>query len=290
MSEVKKFNFRIHRGFSESISATFDFVKLNYRMIWKILVRIPGPILIVSILVLMFSFFNTYSSLPQGQPFIPTDSIPSFVGFMFLGIILFIIASVLFTVSINEFIVLYVNNENPEEITVKDVYQNVKKRFWLYIGGGLLVGLMVIAGMILLLIPGIYLAVATMYVFIIISAEGKGVSDAISRSFNVVSGFWWSSFGFMIVIGFLVMSITYIIQIPIIGIGAYFLISDNESTTGAIIYGISNGFSYIVYLAISSLTLIAISVYYYSIVEAKEQIGLQHKIEEMDTSSDETAN
>jgi len=293
MNEVKKFNFRIHRGFSESISATFDFVKLNYKMIWKILVRIPGPILLVSILILMFSFIGSYNNLiqaqqSQGQNL--TDVLPYNFGLMSFGIVLFMLASVLFTISINEFIVLYVNNENPEDITIKEVFQNVKERFWLYIGGGLLVGLMVMSGMIFLLIPGIYLAVVTMYVFIIISAEGKGISDAISRSFKVISGFWWSSFGYIIVIGFLVMSITYIIQIPTIGISTYFLISDTESSIGAIIYGITNGFSYIIYMAISSLTIIAISVYYYSIVEAKEQIGLKHKIEEMDASTEEAIN
>lgn len=290
MSEVKKINFRIHRGFSESISATFDFVKLNYKMMWKILVRIPGIILVISVLLLIFSSFSSYSNLMQVQQSqgqnITNMQTPNY-GIMTLGIVLFMLASFLFTISINEFIVLYVNKKNPEDITVVEIFKNVKKRFWSYFGGGILVGLMVISGMIILLIPGIYLAVATMYVFIIISEEGKGVGDAISRSFKVVSGYWWTSFGYIIVIGFLVMAITYIIQIPTISISTYFLISDTESTIGAIIYGITSGLSYIIYIAISSLTIIAISIYYYSIVEAKEQIGLKLKIEEMDASTEE---
>lgn len=290
MNKVKKINFRTQRNFSDNISKTFDFVRMNHKMILKIFVRIPGPILLLASLVLMFSFYNIFGTTLQA-PFSPSkDLSASGIGFLAFGGVLYIIASLLFTVAINEYIVLYQQSEEPEQITVKDVFQNAKNNFWLYLGGGLLIGIMILVGFVLLFIPGIYLAIATLYFFIIISAEKKNIGQSISRSFNLIKGYWWSSFGYILVVGLLVMAISYIIQLPIIGINTYILLKQSSTNMGAIIYGVSNGISYLIYVAISSLSYIAIAMYYYSIVEAKEQVGLQQEIAKMDVTNEETAN
>ncbi len=67
------------------------------------------------------------------------------------------------------------------------------------IGLALLVALIVGVGFILLVIPGIiFLVFLSMSVpaFII---ERRGVTDSISRSWNLVSGSWWHVFGVIIV-------------------------------------------------------------------------------------------
>jgi hypothetical protein len=85
------------------------------------------------------------------------------------------------------------------EVDVSASYRYAFSRLGGLIGLALLVALIVGVGFILLIIPGIiFLVFLSMSVpaFII---ERRGVTDSISRSWNLVSGSWWHVFGVIIV-------------------------------------------------------------------------------------------
>lgn len=70
----------------------------------------------------------------------------------------------------------------------------------------LLVSLILVAGYILLFIPGIYLTIAlcfSTYVFVFRDQDGV---MAIKQSYKLVSGRWWYVFGFSIFVGFIFIS------------------------------------------------------------------------------------
>lgn len=290
MTQVTKFKLRNVRSFSENISSTFDFIRMNYKIILKIFIRIPGPIILLSTIILMYGFSQIYglnlASQNSQQGVFDTDIYYGF-SFMSIGIILYVISSLLFTSAINEFIVLYEETENPENISVSDVYLNTKIVFWKYIGGGILIGVLVLIGFIFFIIPGIYLAVVLGFLFIILSVERISPIDSISRSFTVIKGNWWATFGYIIVIAIMVMAISYIVQLPIIILNTYLLVAEGLESVSSMFYGISNGLSYLFYLIISAISITSIAVYYYSLVEKKEQVGLQKEISRMDENKDD---
>ena len=85
------------------------------------------------------------------------------------------------------------------EVDVSASYRYAFARLGGLIGLALLVALIVGVGFILLVIPGIiFLVFLSMSVpaFII---ERRGVTDSISRSWNLVSGSWWHVFGVIVV-------------------------------------------------------------------------------------------
>lgn len=82
-----------------------------------------------------------------------------------------------------------------EKPTWKDLGYAFGPRYWPSIGLGLLTVLIIIGGLILLVIPGIYWAVRLAFTHQRFVADGLGVKDAIRASFADTKGRWWSVFG-----------------------------------------------------------------------------------------------
>jgi hypothetical protein len=290
MNQIKKFEFRKSRGFSDCISTTFDFVRMNYKTLLKIFIRIPGPLILIASVIIAYSFTDLLKlqemSLSNQSGDIPTDYF-SGSALIFLGFILFGAASLLYTASINEYVVMYEKSDDPTVIPVKDIFRKAKSRFWTYVGAAILAGIIVMAGMLILFLPGIYFAVSLIFIFIIISVENLSVGNAISRSFVIIRGNWWSVFGFIIVMGIIVMALSYLIQIPILILNTFLILKQTHGYLYSGLYILSTSISYIIYTAISALTAISLAIYYFSIVEKKEQVGLQQEISKMDEITEE---
>jgi uncharacterized membrane protein len=71
--------------------------------------------------------------------------------------------------------------------------------FWKMLGTGILYFLIVLAGTILLIIPGIYWAVRYRFSMYAVIDEGLGPVDAIKRSGQLTRGVWWHLFLFYLV-------------------------------------------------------------------------------------------
>lgn len=82
-----------------------------------------------------------------------------------------------------------------EKPTWQDLGYAFGPRYWQAIGLGLLSFLIVLGGLILLVIPGIYLAVKLAFAHVRFIEDGLGPTDAIRASFADVKGRWWSVFG-----------------------------------------------------------------------------------------------
>lgn len=68
-------------------------------------------------------------------------------------------------------------------------------RYWPSVGLGLLSALIVVGGLLLLVVPGIYWAVRLAFTQQRFVEDGLGVRDAIRASFADTKGRWWNVFG-----------------------------------------------------------------------------------------------
>jgi hypothetical protein len=82
-----------------------------------------------------------------------------------------------------------------EKPTWKDLGYAFGPRYWPSIGLGLLTVLIIIGGLILLIIPGIYWAVRLAFTHQRFVADGLGVKESIRASFADTRGRWWNVFG-----------------------------------------------------------------------------------------------
>jgi hypothetical protein len=77
-----------------------------------------------------------------------------------------------------------------------------------------LVGLATIGGLILLIIPGIYIGVRLAVSIEALVVEGRRGTQAMGRSWELVGGHWWHAFGTLVVAGLLTGVVNAVITTP----------------------------------------------------------------------------
>jgi hypothetical protein len=77
-----------------------------------------------------------------------------------------------------------------------------------------LVGLAIIGGLILLIIPGIYIGVRLAVSIEALVVEGRRGTEAMGRSWELVGGHWWHAFGTIVVGGLLTGIVNAVITAP----------------------------------------------------------------------------
>jgi hypothetical protein len=79
---------------------------------------------------------------------------------------------------------------------------------------GVLVGLAIIGGLILFIIPGIYIGIRLCVSVEALVIEGRRGTEAMGRSWGLVGGRWWHAFGALVVGGLLTSIVNAIITAP----------------------------------------------------------------------------
>ncbi len=164
------------------------------------------------------------------------------------------------------------------------------KTSFLKVGGKLLivnivVGLIAMIASVFLLIPGIYLGVVFSLVAPIVVFEDAGLGQALSRSFEVIKGNWWKTFGILFIGGVIVYIFSIILGIPLIistAVKSFHAISNQAQpqifSPG---YLIASTIISMIQTFAWSLVVIFISIQYFSLVEEKERPTLQAKIDRL---------
>jgi hypothetical protein len=104
------------------------------------------------------------------------------------GIIIFVILFLWSQVSLIYSIV-------DEKLSIKEAYGKSRTMIWDYVVLSFLVGLVVLGGFVIFIIPGIILsAYLTFSVYALVN-EGEKETNALLKSYEYVKGHWWAVFG-----------------------------------------------------------------------------------------------
>src|SRR4029453_9839287 len=101
-----------------------------------------------------------------------------------------------------------------EDPSLEQSYRFGFHRFWSVLLVGVLVGLATIAGLILFIIPGIYIGVRLAVSIEALVVEGRRGTQAMGRSWELVGGHWWHAFGALVVAGLLTGLVNAVITTP----------------------------------------------------------------------------
>ncbi len=299
------------RDFGRRINATFEFIKQNFKGLTKSILVIAGPSVLLSsaLLATMASdLFGVFSSA-VGNPDITLTYFMSvsFWAQIVLIMVLFFISSVITIATFNGYIILY-DEKKTNKIEVHDVWDKVRSSFWMYAGSMILfffvfmvlyVGVIMISMIFAMIselfvfisILGIYIGILYFMVgasmtFFIRDYEKKGFFEALSRSFKLVRGKWWSTFGFGFIIYFIMSSVAGLVVIPFYIILFVQIFHSVESGgepqfTSGIQWSFIIFFTlyYLVSIILNMLPNIAIAFQYFNLVELKEARGLINEFE-----------
>jgi hypothetical protein len=101
-----------------------------------------------------------------------------------------------------------------EDPTVEQSYRFGFHRFWSVLLVSMLVGLAIVGGLILFIIPGIYIGVRLAVSIEALVVEGRRGTEAMGRSWELVGGHWWHAFGTLVVAGLLTGVVNAVITAP----------------------------------------------------------------------------
>lgn len=304
------------RDFGTKISATFEFLQGHWRPLGKALVYFVTPAsLLMGIGMGLFTnpVYNQMGKQMASQHGGSAAADTSAAAFdmstlwgIGLGAVGFAIAFLLLLSTVYGYLRARLRLPATEPVTPAVVWQEIKGKMGqmllvilllvvtylvivaaftlfmaLFARGGGVAGIGgFILGFFLLLFLGVYLSTVFTLYFPALWLEDQSVFGAVGRSFSLIKGNWWSTFGLMMVVGFIqgALSVVFVVpfyatmagkmfQIPMLG-------SDIAGLTGTTFYSIGIIFTY-------AISLLTAAFQYFSLVEQREGRGLHLLVGEL---------
>jgi hypothetical protein len=167
--------------------------------------------------------------------------------------------------------------EGNRNITPEIVWNRLKSYIGRGIGYSIVMIIFALLATTLLILPGIYVAVALSFIYIILMRENLDLGATFQRSFYLIQGKWWSTFGLLLIVGIIAGFIGAAFRIPgaIGSLTSFFKIGDGMSDIWLTINGVVITVGSVL---VRSLVLIAIVFQYYNLVERREGSGIIHSI------------
>ncbi len=205
--------FKKSRDLGMIITDIFKFIRHNYKVLFGLIFRISGPALILLVLAYIFYMESTMNAF---DPYASSPDLSSGVVSIIGSLLVLFLAAILYYAflygTVLHCVKSYVNNKGV--IDKLEVISGVKSDFWGLLGLSILNGLIVGAGFLFCVVPGIYLGVVIISTYMIMVFEKRGASDSISYSFELIKGQWWTTFATLIVVWVIYYVVAIIFQIP----------------------------------------------------------------------------
>jgi len=297
MAHDQKIVYYKTRNFSQKLNATIEYLRQNIKPLGKAILYILGPMAILNGLLfaqyINFIFGNMAVAEPVDiqNPFSFIFN-PTYVGFILLSSF----SALLNFAVIFNFMKIY-NKKFPEEITVSEILNASWKDLLPLFILGVIASIMIMVGFFALIIPGIFLMVVLGLSVPALFFEQKGIFEAIGRSFKLIKGKWWSTFGLLFVSSILMYAVSMIFILPFYVfyfLSIFTLVEETGITTDMNAWWFQGGMtlsvmfmflgSYLTY----SIPMVALSFQYFNLVERQESFGLMHEIEQLDNENEES--
>lgn len=271
--------FEQRRDFGEKINASFTFVTEQIRGLGLSLLYIVGPVALIGGII---SGYGQVELLGSATSVNTPDKLLSFYASIFsgtrlIGMVFQLLAYVLTSLVTFSYIRLYREQRSDKPIEVNAVWAEVQQ----YIGSGVFLSIasaiIIGFGFVLLVLPGIYVMVALTLAPAVLVFERQDVGQAISRSFKLVSGNWWSVLGLLFVMGIIVSILSMVFTLPAGIIGGLFGAGLLKDAT--ILATIFTALASVGGAVLQGLSATASAFQYFSLIEEKEGTGLISQID-----------
>jgi hypothetical protein len=295
-----KIEFRKKRNFGEVLNVSFTFLRQHFKAIFKSLLFIAGPFILVGS-VLPGLLFYPWIGASSGIGFSSFD-----ISSVLVNILSFIVGSIMAITTIYQYMLLYMQKDTPSTISTNEVWKAVRAHFFnvliscaglvaLYTMGVMISGYTVfgilgggagaVLGVFLLMFAVIYLTVVFSSLPIMRLVERVDFIKAIARSFKLIEGKWWQTFALLFVCYIIQTALVSVVFIPFYTFLIAQQLLSNEASpdmTTSLIYVAVGGVILVLSVTISfCLTLVVTCFQYFSLVEDKESVGLMQRIQQL---------
>lgn len=177
-----------------------------------------------------------------------------------LGILISALASIVGTFWLQGALVEAVQDvrDGKQDLSIGEIFSRVRPRLGALIVAGILAGLGIAVGLILLIVPGLYLLTIWSVIVPAIVIEGKSAGESFGRSRELVSGYGWNVFGVIII-----TIAAVIVASIIVGIATFWLPDGVDTFVSDVI---SN-------TLVIPFVAVAWTIMYFTLVRLKESAG-----------------
>ena len=196
-------------GIGEILSTAFGF----YQRHWRTLLAIAA-VVVVPFTLLQYLFGDQVRA--QGEEVangVVIETASWAVGVA--GLVTALAALLMFLVltgAITRAVAAEVAGADP---SVEQSYRFGFHRIWSVLLDSVLVGLATVGGLILFIIPGIYIGVRLVVSIEALVVEGRRGTQAMGRSWELVGGHWWHAFGTLVVAWLIIGVVNSVITLPV---------------------------------------------------------------------------
>jgi hypothetical protein len=204
------------RGIGEILTTAFQL----YRRHWRTLLGIAA-VVVVPLTLLEYVFgrwLRTQGEVISNGVVVSTSFWAAATASLLAALVGLLIYQVL-TGAITRAIAAEVVGEDPG---VEQSYRFGFMRLWSILLVSVVVGLATVAGLIVFIIPGIYIGVRLAVSIQALVVEGKRGTEAMGRSWALVGGHWWHAFATLLVAALITGVVNGVITAPF-SAGAWFV-------------------------------------------------------------------
>lgn len=276
--QTSRINFQQVRGFSDSITVTFNFIKQEFKPLITAFAVIVLPWIFVDLFVKSYvlrDVLNIMAPEPSGNPFANLSAtLASYLSSLIVFYWVFLYVMTYLRIYSDKF-----RAQDEARITVGEIWHNMIPDIGRMLLWGIVYVLAVILGTICLIVPGIYLGVAWIFSSYFLIIRKYSVSASMGASMELIRGQWWNVFGYLIVLQLIVGGLSYVFSIPYMVLTFKSLFTQQmpgvyEMTFGLLLANLGQFFLYII-------SLVGVGVRFFGLLEQKEHTTLLSKIEQL---------
>jgi len=293
----EKIELQKNRDFSEKISATFDFIRKEFKTFFGAVLFLGGPLVIVLSFAIAYTSvraINMTQDLSEGV----TNNLLITYGNAFISYIAWWLIYNLLNIVTFSYFKIYKKSRIGTQITPGMVWDEAKRHILPVLGSAIVVGIILSIGMVFLVIPFFILLVYTSLINSVIIMEDVSFGKAFSRSFDLLTDNYWSTFGLVIVLYILVSVFSFVFSIPATVVAAIWGFNSLETIkdTGemAQVDGLLETVMFVTQILANLgrnflvvIPGIAMGFQYFHLKEVKESTGLMEQIEQMGAAARE---
>ncbi len=265
------------RDFGQLISDSFTFLKENFKPLFKALFIICGFFILLGTVSSVFSYLKMSSVFTYDINSYSSESRTiSYLISAFINVFIIVLTQAFIYLVTLCYISVYVEKKNSTP-GFPEIWGYFRYYFLRVLGSSILMFLLIAAGLICCIIPGIYLSVVFYLIIPIIVIENSSFGYAFNKSFKLIKSNWWLVFGVIFIMSLIIGVAGSIASIPIsiLTVGGRFFATKTYTLPLIIIFSILKNVLLLLYV----LPAIAVSLCYLSLSEEKEGTGLLTRIE-----------
>ncbi len=281
--ETPPLNLKKYRDFGQLITDTFVFIKQEHQLLIKVILTYVGPFVLITAFAGAWMQTGLFKSMDLNNATDPFGIFRDLGMKYFIYILATLVSSTMMMCTLYSYMFLY-TRQGKDGFLPEDVWEMVKEKFFPVLGLILVVGFIVFFGIILCIVPGVYLAVVFTLVVASSVFENLSPGKAMERSMFLVKEDFWFALGIGFVMSLIAGMLGMIFLAPS-SIMSMFLMINNiqgeSSQTVTIIFLILTAIGTFCASILYGIPHITMSMFYLSQIEKKESPNLFDKIEQI---------